>query len=92
MTSSDSVPCQSGIQVDAGSSIWRDPSAWAIPTSVLVIDLVTEKTSCAASGPLSFQYHSPSTCPRWATRKQFDPAAFASAASRSSAALSNCGG
>ncbi len=52
-----------------------------MPTSVLVTDLVTEKTSCGWSGAPSFQYHSPATSPFRATRKQVEPASWARFAS-----------
>ena len=42
VTCSDGVPFHSVIQVEAGMSMSRSPSAWAMPTSTLVIDFVTE--------------------------------------------------
>jgi hypothetical protein len=42
VTGSDGVPLHAGIQVDALAPIWSLPSSCAIPTRVLVSDLVTE--------------------------------------------------
>ena len=46
------------------------PRAWAMPNSVLVIDLLAEKMSCRVSSSQPSQYHRPTTVPRWMTMKQ----------------------
>ena len=57
-------PRHSGMYVDAGSSSRGSPSAWAMPTRVLVTDFVTEKTSCACPGRRPSSTTPPATCRR----------------------------
>ncbi len=55
VTLSLGVPCHSVMYFDAGSSIVRSPSACAMPTSMLVMDFVTENTSCGVVASVPFQ-------------------------------------
>ena len=49
MTSADGVPSHCGMYVAAGSVMSTSPSSCAMPTSMLVIDFVTENASAGTS-------------------------------------------
>ncbi len=80
VTAADCVPRHCGIHFAARSPMRRSPSSCAIPTSVLVTDFVTEKTSCAVFGPVPRKYHSPASLPSRTTTRQFDLPLLACAA------------
>lgn len=58
VTSADGVPAHSGTNCEAASSLSSAPSAWAMPTRVLVTDFVAENTSWLEPASVPFQYHS----------------------------------
>ncbi len=49
MTPADGVPAHSGMKSAAGCAMSTSPSSWAMPTSVDVIDFVTENASAGTS-------------------------------------------
>jgi hypothetical protein len=60
-----------------------------MPTSVLAMDLVTEKTSCVVSWFVPLKYHSPAILPwRTTTRQLLLPVRAVSAIESSAVALS----
>src|SRR6478736_988320 len=72
VTASAGVPRHSGIHFDALSSMFRSPSSCAIPTSVLVTDLVTENTFWVEARLVLLNCHSSAILPLRVTTRQLD--------------------